>query len=96
MEAKVGGAEGCSCPAVAARASAPGVISMAQLPRTVLPCLMNRHFPHISMVCHQVTVFAEDQVVYSATYDHVYDQHSEQVRSRPPFPPTIESYAGAR
>lgn len=28
----------------------------------------------------QVTVFHEDTVVYSATYDHVYDQHSEQVR----------------
>jgi hypothetical protein len=26
-----------------------------------------------------VTVFADDQVVYSATYDHVYDQNSEQV-----------------
>ena len=28
----------------------------------------------------QVTVFHEDTVVYSATYDYVYDQHSEQVR----------------
>ena len=27
----------------------------------------------------QVTVFADDQVVYSATYDHVYDQNSHQV-----------------
>ena len=31
------------------------------------------------LIIVQVTVFADDQVVYSATYDHVYDQNSEQV-----------------
>ena len=44
---------------------------------------------HGSKVCtacleNQVTVFQEDQVVYSATYDHVYDQNSEQVRAARP------------
>ena len=39
---------------------------------------------HGTKVCtacldNQVTVFQDDQVVYSATYDHVYDQNSEQV-----------------
>ena len=52
------------------------------------------HGTRVCTACqdNQVTVFQEDQVVYSASYDHVYDQDSDQVRSpahpaRVPAPP---------
>ena len=44
------------------------------------------HGTRVCTACqdNQVTVFQEDQVVYSASYDHVYDQDSDQVRSLAP------------
>ena len=47
------------------------------------------HGTKVCTVCqdNQVTVFQEDQVVYSASYDHVYDQDSEQVTDRLSPPP---------
>ena len=46
------------------------------------------HGTRVCTACqdNQVTVFQEDQVVYSASYDHVYDQDSDQVRTPRPTP----------
>eukprot|EP01046_Picozoa_sp_COSAG06_P015047 COSAG06_NODE_952_length_11333_cov_2.718355_5_plen_1388_part_00 len=55
---------------------------------------------HGTKVCtacqdNQVTVFQEDQVVYSATYDHVYDQNSEQVIADPAPAARLRALAAA-